>query len=333
MTIDDPWNGIEPPEQTGRINARRVALSTPWDLYWAVDTDGNILLLLQHNFRGRRSRRLPKLRGLLVEAQPANGGPNERIIIRLTDREQREVFLRFCQDIVEATALAKTEEQAVERFLARTWRWHRLLRTGRDNRLTDEQQKGLIGELVALERHMLPILGALDAVECWIGPFDEPRDFSVSRIHVEAKARSSSSPRVTISSEHQLEFGSCDTLFLHVTEVSSAAEVSDDAITVSDLAKRVRTVIVEHDMIAVDPYEERLNAAGFDWMDDYSDKLWLLGQESLYKVREGFPRITSAMCPVGVDNLRYTVLLSECETFRVKPNALKAAIVGEINDT
>ena len=157
---EDPWSGITPPARTARISARRVDRPTRWGLYWGVDADRNILLILQHAGGTGRARRLPALRGLRVEVQSADGTSAERIVIRLMDPEQREIFLRFCQDIIEATALATTETQAVERFLARTWRWHRLLRSGRENRLGDEEQKGLIGELVVLERHLLPTLGA-----------------------------------------------------------------------------------------------------------------------------------------------------------------------------
>lgn len=331
---EDPWSGIDlPVRSSAQINARRVTYATPWNLYWGVDADRNILLVLQYGSGSRRSRKLPKLRGLHVETQPADAGSDERIIIRLTDREQREIFLRFCQDIIEATALAKTEEQAVERFLARTWRWHRLLRSGRESRLVDEEQKGLIGELVVLERHLLPTLGASDAVRCWTGPLGAPQDFEISRLHVEAKSRGASSPRVTISSEHQLDCGEGDTLFLHVTKIVTAAEGTSGAVTVTEFADRIRSVIAGHDMIAVDLLEERLSATGFDWTDDYSDKLWLIGRESLYEVREGFPRITSAMLSGGIDRVRYTISLPECEEFRVEPAELATAVAGATNDT
>ena len=330
---EDPWSGITPPGRTARISARRVDRPTEWGLYWGVDTDRNILLILQHAGATGRSRRLPELRGLRVEVQPADDTSDERIVIRLTDPEQREIFLRFCQDIVDATALARTEEQAVERFLARTWRWHRLLRSGRDSRLGDEEQKGLIGELVVLERHLLPTLGALDAVTCWTGPLDAPQDFEISRVHVEAKAQGATSPRVTISSEHQLECGEGDALFLHVTEVVTAAEGTPGAFTVTEFAGRIRSVIAGHDMVAVDLFEERLGAAGFEWTDDYSDRLWLVGRESLYEVRDRFPRITSAMFPGGVDRVRYTISLPECEAFRVEPAALVSAVAGATDDT
>ena len=334
MVSDDPWSGISaPPAQASRISARRVTQETPWGLYWAVDADRNILLILQHGVTTRRSRRLPKLRGLRVEAQPAESGSDERIVIRLADPEQRDIFLRFCRDIVEATILAQTEEQAVERFLARTWRWHRLLQGGRDKRLGDDEQRGLIGELVVLERHLLPVLGALDAVRCWTGPMGAPHDFEISRIHVEAKAQGSATPRVTISSEHQLESGNADRLFLHVTEVTTAAEGGPDALTVTDIATRIRVVLAGRDMAAVDLFEERLGAVGFDWTDDYSDKSWVVGQEALYEVREKFPRITPAMVPGGVGNVRYMIALSDCEDFRVVPASLPITVLGAADDS
>lgn len=332
MASDDPWRDIAA-AHSSEINARRVTQATPWGLYWAVDADRNVLLILQHRGIIRRSRRLPKLRGLRVEAQPADGGSDERIVIRLTDPEQRDIFLRFCRDIVDATALAQTEEQAVERFLARTWRWHRLLQGGRDKRLGDDEQRGLIGELIVLERHLLPALEPLDAVRCWTGPLDAPHDFEISRIHVEAKARGSTTPRVLISSEHQLESGNAERLFLHVTEVTTAAEGGQDALTVTDIATRIRVVLAGRDMAAVDIFEERLGAVGFDWTDDYSDKSWVVGQEALYEVREGFPRITPAVVPGGVGNVRYMISLPDCEGFRVVPASLPITPSGASDDS
>ena len=332
MTIEDPWKDIAPPANTARLSARRVARPTPWGLYWARDSDRNVLLVLQYGSGSRSSRRLPTLRGLRVETHLADDSSDERIIIRLTDPEQREIFARFCEDIVEATALARTEKQAVERFLARTWRWHRLLRNGRESRLRDEEQKGLIGELVMLERHLLPVLGALDAVRCWIGPLRESRDFEISRIHVEAKARGLGVSYITISSEHQLDSNDCDTLFLHVTEVGTAVEGTSNAFTVTELASKIRSEMADHDMAAVDLFEERLGAVGFEWTDDYSDKLWLVGRESVYEVQGGFPRITPTTIPGGISNVRYRISLPDCEKFRVKPAVLTNAIAEAKDD-
>ena len=323
--MTDPWNGITPPVTNSLISARRVDPSTRWDLFWGVDGARNPLLILQYGKGLLRTRRLPKLRGLRVETLPADRDTDERIFIRLTDREQRDIFLRFCRDIVDSTVLASTEEQAVERFLARTWRWHRLLQGGRDGRLPDHEQKGLIGELTVLMRHILPVLGATDAVRCWTGPLGSPHDFEISRIHVEAKARSSSVPIVNISSEFQLDVSSSETLLLHVTEVGIAAHGTANASSLTDFATRARSDIAEHDMVAVELFEHRLGAVGFNWTDDYSDQLWLIAGESVYEVREGFPRITPTMFPSGVGNVGYAIALADCEPFLVDVATLRIA--------
>ena len=329
----DPWHGIPPPPKDSLVNARRVDPPTRWDLFWAIDSERNPLLMLEHAQGLVRPRRLPKLRGLHVDKLQAETSTRERILIRLVEREQRDIFLRFCRDIVDSTNLATTEDQAVERFLARTWRWHRLLQGGHDNRLGDEAQKGLIGELLVLERHLFPVLGAADAVRCWTGPLDSPRDFEVSRIHVEAKARGPAVPRVTISSEFQLDSSDADTLFLHVTEVAIATEGTPGARTLTEIAKRAHSTISGNDVLAAEVFEEGLAAVGFDWTHDYSDKLWFVSAESLYEVREGFPRIIPAMFATGVGHVRYALSLAECEPFRVEVATLGNTIAEAADAT
>ena len=263
-----------------------------------------------------------------METSATEDGLGERVVIRLTDGEQREVFHRFCVDVVEATRVARTAEEAVERFLARTWRWHRLLRSGRDGRLSDEEQKGLIGELRVIEHYLLDITGARDAVEGWGGPLGSPKDFQLGLVVVEAKARTPQRSEVDISSINQLDAAGATRLFLSVTEVAAAADESAGAVTVADVAARVRTAVAALDVSATILFEERLAAAGFDWEDDYVDRRWTIGEEALYEVADGFPRITPSMVPPAVDDVRYTISLSGCENFRVSTATLGEAISG-----
>ena len=330
MTTDDPWKGIDSPAGDAGISARRIPETgtQAWGLYWAVDSQGHCLLILQHRPGHLRSRRLPRLRGLRVEIQPTEEGSGERLVIRLTDSEQREVFHRFCMDVVEATRPSRTEEEAVERFLVRTWRWHRLLRAGGDARLSQEEQKGLIGELCVLEHQLVPAIGADDAVRAWTGPIGAPKDFQVGRIGIEAKTCSPHTPVVRISSAEQLDTAGAARLFLHVVEVSGAP--GDPAsVTITDVASRVHDALASLDMSAAIRFEERLSAAGFDWKDDYSDHPLLIGGASLYEVIEGFPRIASPMFPPGVEDVQYSVVLSRCENFRVDMTVLARAVSGK----
>ena len=323
----DPWELIQPPSQSTNVSSRRVDPDLQWDMFWAMDIDRNCLLILQYDKEKRPKSRLPRLRGLKVGIHTPDSGAHDLLVIRLVDNENRAIFHRLCLDIISAVELAKSEEEAVERFLGRTWSWHRLLRSGRNGRLSDEEQKGLLGELGVLRRILIPATGVQTAVRSWTGPLGAPKDFEIGRICIEVKARrGAASPHIAISTEHQLDTDGIDALFLQVTEITAAADNDRKSVTITDVARQVRDEIESQDMSSVEFFEMRLSAVGFDWADDYTDKQWLIGREHFFQVREGFPRITPSMFPSGVSNLRYTISLLECEPFRVDIDALTILI-------
>lgn len=332
IDVADPWKPIEPPNQITNVSGRRIAPTFPWNIFWAVDMDRNCLLILKHDKANRPVKRLPKLSGIEVEARTPDGEGDDLLVIRLVDNEQREIFHRLCLDIISATKPAQTEQEAIERFLARTWRWHRLLRGGRDGRLSDEEQKGLLGELNVLQHILFPTIGIAAAIRSWTGPQGAPKDFEVGRICIEAKARrGAATPYVTISSEHQLDTNGIDALFLHVSEITAASEGDRSAVVISEVVRSVFEEVEQHDVSSLELFEERLTAVGFDWADDYTDREWLLGPEHLFEVKTDFPRVTPAMYPAGVGNLRYSIGLPECEPFRVGQDELRALISGGVH--
>lgn len=332
--ISDPWKDLKPPAEATTVSGRRVDPELEWNLYWAVGSDRSCLLILQHTPGNRPRNKLPNLRGLEIELRASQDGDHALLVIRLKDNEQRDIFHRLCLDVVTATRLAESEEEAIERFLARTWRWHRLLRAGPDKRLSDEEQKGLIGELQLLKRHLFPSIGIEASVRSWTGPLDAPKDFEVGRVCIEVKARrGASTPYVTVSTEHQLDTTGIDALFLSVVEVTATPEDDPNGLTITDVARSVLEEVRRQDVSVVDLMEERLLAVGFDWDDDYSDRKWLIGAEHLYDVTEGFPRVTPDMYPAGVSNVRYAISLQECEAFRTDHARMISQLVrGESGD-
>ena len=325
----DPWAELKIPDQTTQVSGRRVDPGLQWGLYWAIDADKSCLLILQHAPGLRSKGRLPSLRGLEIENRMPEDGNRALLVIRLKDNGQRDIFYRLCVDIIAATRAAQTEKEAVDQFLVRTWRWHRLLRGGRDERLSDEEQKGLIGELRLMQQHLFPVVGVEACIKSWTGPLGTPKDFEIGRVCIEAKARrGAATPFVSISSEHQLDTSGIDALFLVVSEVTGAS--SDDAkgLTVSDAARSVLAILQEQDASVVELFEHRLLAAGFEWNHDYSDSKWLVGSEHIFEVTENFPRIVPDMYPSGASNVRYTISLKDCEAFRVDQARLKSALEG-----
>jgi hypothetical protein len=196
-------------------------------------------------------------------------------------------------------------------------------------RLSAEEQKGLIGELVVLETLVLPSPAISDAVSTWRGPLGAPKDFEIGRICIEAKARrGAATPYIAISSEHQLDRAGVDLLFLHVSELAQEQSTAKDSVTLTDVVLRTRAAVAVRDWSAVEPFEGKLAATGFRWEDDYSDVRWAEGAHHLFLVDADFPAITAASCPSGVSNVRYSLGLMECEPHRVAREAVTAALAG-----
>lgn len=325
----DPWRDIDPPSASRAVNAKRVDELGRWDFFWARDLDGRRLLILLFKCEVPATK-LPTPKGLEVSVHPGDAEHPAMLVLALLDQAQADIFYRLCLDVIEATRGASTEVEALASAVGRTWRWHHLLRGGGDGRLTIEEQKGLIGELLVLDRELLPRIATPDAVAAWVGPTGTPKDFELGTLAVEAKARrGTAEPFVAISSEYQLDSHGLGTLFLHVTDLARGTAESDGAFSVTDLARRVSARVLALDPGSVELFEATLAASGFSRSDDYSDCLWLEVGTRLYQIGAGFPRVAADNLESGVSHVTYRISLVECERFAVSADAIGAALNGD----
>lgn len=326
---ESPWRCIATPSETYIVNARRVDASLPWNFFWARSADRRVMLTLRHAAASSPTAALPRIREIDVTLSEVDEQGTRTLGLKLREPSHQDIFHTLCLDIVSAAAGAVSEADAVNIALRRTWRWHHLLRGGRSSRLSPEEQKGLIGELLVLKRVLLPRLPLPVAIGAWMGPVGSPKDFEVGRLAIEAKVRRGSAvPSVAISSEFQLDSDGLDSLFLHVVELSAAPESATDSFSVSDLAARVRGRILADEPGAEATFDGLLYATGFREEDCYDDSKWVEGRSRVYAVQAGFPRITAGDTLPGVEDVRYTVALNRCEPFEVSENALHGAVVG-----
>jgi hypothetical protein len=276
---------------------------------------------------------MPHLKGVEVLVSVEEGSPTAQLVVRLLDPALHDIFLQLCRDIMDAASPAPTEEAAVAIAVARTWRWHHLLKGGASTLLSPERQKGLIGELLVLERYFLPNLHASQAVASWHGPLDEAQDFRHGAIAVESKARSTgASGGVLISSEEQLDDSRLQHLFLHLCIIDQASAAEPQAYTLTDVVKRVRQQVLLAEPTAIERFDALTAAAGFRMEDDYSGSLWIGGERSIYRVAGAFPRLVSHALPAGVSRVEYQLSLAKCEEHLVPSQALAAALKGEQHD-
>ena len=257
---------------------------------------------------------------------PADDAGTRILALKLLDPSQQDIFLALCRDILSVAERVASEAEAVSVALNRTWRWHHLLRGG-GRLLSAEEQKGLMGELLVLERLVLPNLGASAAVTAWRGPLGSPKDFDIGRVAIEVKARrGGGTPHVAITSESQLDECGVDSLFLYVVELDEAPKDGEDGVTIAEVAGRIRDHLLSSDPGAAGVFDTRTAAAGLRPEDDYSGYRWLEGSDRLYLVNGDFPRIGWTELRAGVSHVRYSVSLGACESFAVPVTALTESL-------
>jgi hypothetical protein len=323
---ENPWSELTVPSDKNAISARRVNEQTRWDFYWGCDSERNCLLVLRHEVVSGPRNRLPRLKGVDVFVQQGEENVKPSLVLRLLDGALRDIFYQLCSDVVASTAECRSESEAVATTVARTWRWHHMLRGGGSGLLSVEEQKGLMGELIVLERYMLPSFSVTDCLTAWLGPLGSPQDFVLGATGIESKSRSSrGSGEVQISSEHQLDNSALQSLFLHVS-VFDSAEHADDAFTVSDVARRIRSRFAAGDTFIAERYDALLTAAGFRYEDDYSDFPWKGGGGSIYEVRQNFPALTPGNIPKETRGVKYMLSMGDCSQFLVAPADLVQAL-------
>jgi len=319
---NDYWSGLI----SGGIDARRVYPACRHDFFWVISTKSEPGLLLRLADETPEARPLPKIRSLDISYSKV-GGKNVLIIV-LKDPEQRELFGSFCDDIVRAGEKASDNADALNFSIRRTVRWHHLLRGGKLGSLTLEEQRGLLGELQFLE-YLSEAIGPRAAVEAWKGPLGSSKDFEMDGCLVEIKAkRGAAKPFVQISSEDQLSNVDGCRLFLQVVSVDAA--VKPKGMTLTDHVNALDAVFSIADPVSYSLWEQAIEASGFDFEDDYSDRRWTFGESKHFEVTEGFPRIANPT-PQGVSNVRYSISLDACASFGVAADEIDKLIIERNN--
>jgi len=305
--------------EAGKVDTRRVNASGRWSFFWGVMPKTDPVLLLKMTALPTPLPRLPKLRSLETGFMTLPGGPSH--YIRLRDPAQVEIFETLCRDVV--ASAEKAEAEALTRAIGRTFRWHHLLRGGRLDRLSDEEQKGLIGELAILDR-LIDLVGAKGALSSWTGPAGAPKDFELHGHCIEVKARRiAAQPWVQISNEFRLEDVPDHRLWLAVIAVDKVEDPFGETLT--EIVAQVGERILALNQGLMLEWEMTLADAGFHEEDDYSDRRWVRAAAQWHVVSAGFPRL-AAPVPNGVSNVKYALSLQAASAFLVESTEVEHQI-------
>jgi hypothetical protein len=98
-----------------------------------------------------------------------------------------------------------------------------------------------------------------------------------------------------------------------------------------DLAGEVHSLFGPSDVLAIDLFEDKLTTAGLRPEDSYLNDCWLVGSTRVFSVTDGFPRITAADAPGGVESVSYSIDLGQIGDYEIDESGLLIAIKEAIS--
>ena len=158
-------------------------------------------------------------------------------------------------------------------------------------RLSEDQEIGLFGELVALDR-LIDGVGETKALAAWLGPRAEEHDFVLGEADVEVKTTRSERRIHVIHGLGQLTPTPGRPLHLMSVQVTGAGAAGNGE-TLPELIERIRRRLRS----GRTDFDDRLTDCG--WEDAQADRLYttrllVRSEPRFYTVDEAFPAITSA---------------------------------------
>ncbi|MEH7885133.1 PD-(D/E)XK motif protein [Bacillus sp. JJ1609] len=304
---NNPWLQLD------RLSRLRVKESINYHAFWIVDALNQYGLMIQCNEDFKQPIREIKLNGIQIQLDQSST-PN-KLILLLKDTKDWEIFLILCNDLIHV--MKEHDVDIIVNVMKRLERWQKLLRKSTFKIMSKEEQMGLYSELKILRDYILPAYGDSAGIHGWVGALGDKQDFLLEKFAIEVKSfRMTSGNTVWISSKEQLN-SEKNPLYLFACALNEAGSGE----TIADLVKSIIRTIKNENLLS--EFIEKVEEYGyFPEIPQETLSTFVLEQVTSYEVREGFPKIIMEHVSPLIPNLKYSIDLSGCSTFKVKINSI-----------
>lgn len=306
MPYESRWERLECAGGFQRIDEEH-----PMDFYIGINEEGRRVLLL---LTDREAAVPPHTRSIHVFCRRRNDN-RWALTFCLVQNELREMFSCLCRDIIEFCRELPDGVNSTEIVLRRFIHWQRLLEKGSTGLLDESAIKGLIGELLFLERFSFPTYGFVHALEGWVGPLEAPQDFSYPDQLVEVKTQMAGYTKIRISSAEQLDYSDIPLQLTTVT-LSPATNEGADFLCLPNIVENIRSEL-SNDIDASMLFQERLLSADYFDREEYRNFTYRFERFRHFNVVAEFPRIVRSLLPAGIGSVRYELDLLNCRSFEI----------------
>lgn len=271
---------------------------------------------------------LSRFRGVEVALISLTDNSLIHFTLLLIEEELQDVFTLFVEDVIDKLENLSDHEEALLIIHQRIHYWKNLFARVGGILLSTEQQRGVFGELIVMERLLSMSKRHAVIVDAWRGPLSANQDFAIAGSALEVKTAFSGNQTVKIANEHQLDSTVWSSLILVVIPLT---ETSGNKNTLTGKVRKVASLLESHEL--VDFFYAKLNILGYYQEDaeEYDAVSYVEGSMRCYSVAEDFPAITAAdFQDTPISSITYACDISACASFEVSElNALNSFLSYE----
>lgn len=267
-----------------------------------------------------------KLKDIKIETMDDERDNSKKFfLILLLNKQYKDIFSTLCEDLIFRVSEVTTEQNLIEKFLERLAKWQSLFEKASKQGLLDEAQRGLYGEIYFLRFFLNHNSDENYCLKTWLGPEKAIQDFQHSNWAVEVKTtQGKNHQKIHINSERQLDDSIIEKIFLYHLSIDIRVKNGE---TLNSIIDDVFDLLKENTM-ASNLFKLKLLESGYydSHRPFYEERSYTIRQENLYRVSGKFPRIIENQIPKGVGDVKYSIVLSESEEWRIT----KETLLGEI---
>jgi hypothetical protein len=239
----------------------------------------------------------------------------KEITFILLDNELDEVFALFIENIYESINNLDNESMVINQTLDSIAKWKKLFDKIKSTLLTEEEQKGLIGELLFISESIENNVSKDTIIENWFGPDYYNKDFIINNKGFEIKTTTQDRPTIKISSEQQLDKQDLNILYLIQYNLE---ETKSNGFTLPELINKISLEITVN-YILKSRFDEKLIQIGYNHEDSAKyDRKYKLIEKNVYNVNDNFPKITKSTLPKGIFNSIYNIEILVLDEFKIE---------------
>lgn len=285
---------------------QRYDAEHPFDIYLGTDQAGrkSLALVLE-----ARRERITSTKTIDAQFYKRDDG-KLMLAFSLIDDQLKDIFFKFCEDIIESTRLNTKEDG----FAPAVDRWNTWISFFSKSSLplSENEVLGLIGEIYFLQTVMIEKYGNEVALDSYIGTDRAHKDFEVNDIWYEVKSIHNGVRAVSISSIEQLDANIAGNLEIITFDQSTATYEGN--ITLNMLVSGFRSTLDRKWQLL---FDEKMRKANYIEDERYDEYNFIHVSTDEFTVSDEFPRLTKSSMPMGITKASYEIDISAIQRFKV----------------